>query len=181
MSKRKIAIFVIAIICVTAIGIGSTFALLTSLSGSVKNTFTVGKVNIALSETTGSSYQLIPGTTVSKDPRVTVLKDSEECWLFVKIEATTGADGYISYSAADGWAPLSGQNGIYYRKAPKATDNTAYSVLCDDCFTVKDTVSKEQMSALSEPLTLTFTAYAIQAHGIENASEAWSELQSSIR
>ena len=181
MSKRKIAIFVIAIICVTAIGIGSTFALLTSLSGTVRNTFTVGKVNVTLTETTGNSYKLIPGTTVSKDPKVTVLKNSEECWLFVRIEAPSEAASFISYSPADDWAPLAGQNGIYYLKAPAATSDTAYSILKDDCFTVRSTVSKKQMSALSEPLTLTFTAYAIQAHGIENASEAWSELQSSIR
>ena len=179
--KKSFVILAIAIICITAIGVGSTLALLTSLSGVVKNTFTVGKVNITLSETTGNSYQLIPGTTVDKDPKITVLKDSEECWLFVRIEAPAEADSFISYHAAEGWAPLTGQPGIYYRKAPKTAADTAYSVLLNDCFTVKDTVSKAQLSALSSPLTLTFTAYAIQAHGIESASVAWSELQSSIR
>ena len=179
--KKSFVILAIAIICITAIGVGSTLALLTSLSGVVKNTFTVGKVNITLSETTGNSYQLIPGTTVDKDPKITVLKDSEECWLFVRIETSAEADSFISYSTAEGWAPLAGQPGIYYRQAPRTTADTEYSALLDDCFTVKDTVSKEQMSALRSPLTLTFTAYAIQAQGMESASEAWSELQSSIR
>ena len=65
--------------CVT----GGTLACLTSTTGAVTNTFTVGDINITLDETT-SDYKMIPGYTIAKDPKVTVAANSEKCYLFVK-------------------------------------------------------------------------------------------------
>ena len=69
-------------------------AYLTS-SDTVTNTFTVGKVEIKLDETdvtnpTGprvkaNSYKLMPGTTYTKDPTVTVKAGSEESYVRMKV------------------------------------------------------------------------------------------------
>lgn len=181
MSQKKIVLFILSAICIISISVGSTFAVLTSLSKPVSNTFTVGKVEITLTETTGGSYKMTPGVTVAKDPKVTVKSGSEDCWLFVKIDKSASVDSYISYELSEGWVALSSQSGVYYRQVEKSSADTAIYVLKDNCFTVKDSLDKKQMASITEKQALTFTAYAIQSHGIDTAQTAWSELQSSIQ
>ena len=73
--------------------IAGTMAYLTSTKD-VKNTFTVGQVGIELHETgetnrpdgtIGLDLHLIPGKAVAKDPTVTILKDSEKCYVRMKV------------------------------------------------------------------------------------------------
>lgn len=179
--KRKIAIIITAISAIIAIGVGSTLAYFTATSGPVINTFTVGKVELTLTETTGERYPMIPGTTIAKNPRVTVKGGSEDCWLFIKVEKDPTLDTYISYHMADGWTPLPEHNGVYYRQVPKADSATVFSLLRDDSISVKNTVDKTVMAAIASPPKLSFTAYAIQNLGIDTAALAWSELQASIQ
>ena len=178
--KKKILLFTISMLCILAISVGTTFALLISLTGPVKNTFTVGNVEIALTETTGDKYKLIPGTTVQKNPKITVKADSESCWLFVKINTDTALSGIISYSLSDGWAALSEFEGVYSRKVENINGDTAFSVLKDDCFTVKDTLDKRQMEKITQSQKFIFQAFAIQAHGLDNAHAAWTQLQTNL-
>ena len=172
-SNKKILMVLISSLCILGICVGSTIAYLISLSGPVENVFTIGKVNIELTETTGSTYQLIPGTTVSKNPTVSVLSDSEDCWLFVKITKSENFDEYLTYGLADGWTHLGGYDGIYYRSVDKSGADQKFSVLKDNAITVKDSLTEEKMSAISSPPLMTFKAYAIQQESIESALDAW--------
>ena len=101
MTKKR---FVAILLCMTLVAlaaIGATFAYLPS-TDSVTNTFTVGKVEIKLDETdvtnpTGprvqaNSYKLMPGTTYTKDPTVTVLKGSEESYVRMKVTFNNATD-----------------------------------------------------------------------------------------
>lgn len=128
-----------------------------------------------LVETTGKEYKLIPGTTVAKNPKVTVNAGSQECWLFVKIDKSNDPDAYITYSIANGWTEL--ESGIYYREqATVGAGNVTYSVLQNDQIVIKDTLTKAQLSALKDSgafPTLSFTAYAIQKSGNGTVQEAW--------
>ena len=81
--KHKFIILTIAIIILVSSIVGATVAYFISVSGEVENTFTIGNVEIALTETTGTSYPMTPGTTLEKDPTVTVKAGSDACWLFV--------------------------------------------------------------------------------------------------
>lgn len=80
MKKKIVALCLCIALAVVAIG-GATLAYFTDTED-VTNTFTVGNVDIKLDEpewTEGS--KLVPGTEISKDPTVTVVKGSEECYV----------------------------------------------------------------------------------------------------
>ncbi len=178
MKKKTIALVLACILCV-AIGIGGTLAWLTAQTSPVTNTFTVGNVDITLAENT-KDYKMVPGNTIAKDPKVTVLKDSEACWLFVKIEESTNLDDFISYNVATGWTALTGVDDVYYREVAASTADQAFDVLASNQVTVKDTVTKTQMDAIKAGTaanpTLTFTAYACQKDNVTSAADAWDKI-----
>lgn len=181
MKKNKILALVLACIVCVGIGIGGTLAWLTAQTGPVTNTFTVGNVDITLAETT-TNYKMVPGNTISKDPKVTVLANSEACWLFVKIDKSSNLDTFISYTVDTGWTQGDGTDipkNVYYRRVDAVTDDTDFAVLANDKVTVKDTVTKDDMDAITKGSTpaptLTFTAYAVQAAGISTAADAWAK------
>lgn len=124
---------------------------------------------------------MVPGCVVEKDPVVTVTENSEACWLFVKVEKPVDFDALMTYDMADGWTSLTDVSGVFCRKVESAETAQGFSVLKNDEVTVKDTVTKEQMDALTNAgsyPTLTFTAYAVQLYktnGTEfTAAEAWA-------
>ena len=181
--KKSIALLV-AVSMIVGCVIGGTLAWLTATTSPVTNTFTVGNVDITLAETT-TNYKMVPGNTISKDPKVTVKGGSEACWLFVKVEESTNLEQFITYTTESGWTALTGVDGVYYREVPSSTTDTEYSVLANDQVTVKDIVTKTDMDNLkitgaTQP-TLTFTAYAIQSanltdqnnDNVVNEKDAW--------
>ena len=176
MKKKVLLLLAVATICFACV-VGSTVAWVRG-QASITNTFTIGNVTLSLFETSGRNYQLIPGTTVVKNPTVTVHRGSTDCWLFVRIEESADLDNYISYTPADGWLPL-GTDGVYYRLQEAVTADVTYSVLLNDSITVKDTVNNTSAAALKAQgifPTLKITAYAIQQSGIATAEEAWQQV-----
>lgn len=169
MKKSKIKRAVLAAsVIVLAIGcsIGGTLAWLVDTDGPVENTFTYGDVNIDLDETTGDEYKIVPGVDIDKDPNVTVLAGSEDCWLFVKIEEDAWNDA-LTYELGEGWTLLPGVDKVYYREVSNSTNAQDFQILKDDTVKVSDALTKDEVdSLLADPDTanpkLTFTAYAIQ-------------------
>lgn len=186
MKKKGLAL-VLALALMVVGAVAGTLAWLTAKSDVVTNTFTTSDIKVELTETTGTNYKMIPGYTITKDPKATVLTGSEKCYLFVKLEKSENFDTYLKYGIADGWTKLDGVTDTVYYCVVDGTTNqigTAYSVLKDDQVTVKDSVTKEQMNALDtedavKP-TLTITAYASQLHKNAtetfSASEAWNNI-----
>ena len=174
--KKKMAIAATAIALVLCFAIGGTLAWLVAKTGPVVNTFTYGDINIELAETQ-SEYKMIPGTNIKKDPKVTVKANSEDCWLFVEVKETENFDSFMTYTIAEGWNALDGVAGVYYREVAAATNNVDFEVLKNDQVTVKDTVIKQDLNALTEDTypKLTFTAYAVQKDGFNNAADAWAK------
>ena len=99
-TKSKALLLTLCAVLLVAASVLGTMAYLTS-SAEVKNTFTVGKVEIKLDETdvtnpTGprvqaNSYKLMPGTTYTKDPTVTVKAGSEESYVRMKVTFNNAA------------------------------------------------------------------------------------------
>lgn len=178
--NRRIAMTVALVLVVALVSVGGTIAWLTAETAPVTNTFTVGNIDITLDESDDLDLTMVPGNTITKDPTVTVVDGSEDCWLFVKIEKSNNLGTFITYSVADGWTELTAGSGIYYRSV-LATDSTkTFSVLKDDKVTVNTTVTKAQMDALkvagaTQP-TLTFTAYACQKDNVTSATAAWEKI-----
>ena len=175
MKKKVLLLIAVISICFSCL-VGGTLAWVRAYV-SLTNTFTIGDINISLFETSGRNYKLVPGTTIAKNPQVTVHKGSVDCWLFVKLEKSSDLDSYISYTPADGWILL--EDGVYYRSQEAVTADVTYSVLLNDSVTVKDTINNVSAAVLKAsgnyPM-LNITAYAIQKSGISTVEEAWQKV-----
>ena len=172
--KKKTLALVLALTLLVAGVVGSTLAWLTDQTAEVKNTFTVGDINIGLTETT-TDYKMVPGNTIAKDPTVTVKANSEACWLFVKVTESANLDDFITYAIATGWTEL--EAGVYYREVPASAADQTFSVLAGDAVTVKSDVTRAMLeTAKTDAPTLTFKAYAIQKDHFATADAAWAEV-----
>ena len=184
--KKKITLAVICAVLSCVCLIGTTFAWLTDKTTTMTNTFTVGNVDIDLVETTGTTYKMVPGAELSKDPTVIVTGGSEACWLFVKIEETDNTlidttKKLVQYTVADGWIQLEVDgnpvNGVYYRQVDAnsstgVVDAVTYSVLASDQVIINpDATAADLANATNTKLT--FTAYAAQQAGL-TAEQAWA-------
>ena len=189
--KKKTLALLLALVLVFGAAVGGTIAYLTDTTDPVTNTFTVGKVDITLTETFNTDTnkdgkidawqaQLIPGTTYAKDPVVTVIADSEDCWLFVKFEEKNDAATYLNYTsnltAANGWTQGDGTNipsNVWYRAVNKADTTKSFHLLLNDTVTIDSTaVTNENMTAASNA-QLVYTAYACQKANM-SAIDAWA-------
>lgn len=188
ISSRALAIVLVAIMLCGSV-IGGTVAWLIDQTDPVVNTFTFGDVNIDLEESdTGldddndvdtNDYEMVPGETIIKDPRVTVFTDSKACWLYVKLEKSENFDDFMEYEMTKGWTQLkdvAGNDieGVFYRPVDEVTgEDVVYEVIRDNEIYVKGSVTKEMLYALGleggevNYPTLTVTAYAVQYSGFE--------------
>lgn len=213
-NKKRLSIKTVSIltvlVLVVGLTVGGTIAWIVDGSNQVVNTFIYGDINITLTETdtaldndgdgNTNDYKLVPDTTVSKDPVVTVIAGSEPNWLFVKLEksggtAQFGFDQYLSYTVGVAneddpanpvlWKPytnhgLGADVEVYYIELPQETAaDTKYHVLEGDTVTVSKNVTKEMIKALGEGASatypkLTITAYAVQHEEMANADAAWA-------
>ncbi|MCR4963725.1 MAG: SipW-dependent-type signal peptide-containing protein [Firmicutes bacterium] len=173
---RRTALIVSLAVIVCCL-IGGTIAWLTDTTDQITNTFTIGKVDIDLTEQNpaNKTAQMIPGSDITKDPKVTVDASSEDCYVYIQI--TNNAADYLDWTIANGWTALSGQTGVYYREYTKSTTGAEYPVLADNKVTVKSTLTNAQMDAAAQtPPTLAFKAYAIQKTNITDAADGWAKL-----
>ena len=179
-------IALLALVLVIGCVAGGTVAWLVAKTEPVVNTFTYGNIDITLTETTGTSYKIIPGTDITKNPKVTVKGGSEACWLFVKVEEvgaiSTITTDPVHYAIDTGWAQLKDKDGkdvsgVYYRLVDAVDNDTAFKVLKDNKIIVSGELTKETINgyAVQQP-TLTFTAYAVQKENITTAAEAWAKV-----
>ena len=172
-------IMLLALVLVIGVAAGGTVAWLVSSTDPVVNTFTYGDINITLEETTGTSYKIIPGVDIGKDPKVTVKKDSEACWLFVEVkEEGTFVANKVTYSIDDGWTQGDGTNipaNVYYRSVDAVKADIDFAVLKDNKIYVSEELSKSDIQSITAQPKLTFTAYAVQKDGIVDADTAWTK------
>ncbi len=188
--KKSLITMLVALCLVAALGVGATLAYLTSQSDTVTNTFTIGKVKVALTEfqkndqgvrvekakgEDGFNYtRIVPGATLSKIPVATVLAESEDCYLFVKIDNpnTTITVGDL----AEGWTALGNDYpGVYYRTVDYNKDNAQnFDVFTE--VTVSDDINEK---ATFKPINI--KAYAIQRLGFDTEEstvvDAWAQFK----
>ena len=204
-----------AVLLVTSTVIG-TLAYLTS-QDTIVNTFTIGKVHISLDETAvnpdgtpidnadrvkGNEYHLIPGNTYTKDPRITVLKGSEESYvrMLVTVNCMKEFDAVYAPETADLTAIFNGYdaaNWIYesvvrdeaantvtyefrYKETvtPSADADTVLDALFDS-ITVPNWFDGDDMASLAD-LKITVVGHAIQAVGFDDADSAWTAFDGQI-
>lgn len=183
LSLTCAVILVLATVC-------ATVAFLTSTTGTVVNTFTVGNVKITMDEiavdvygevTTNAdqvtarvnenAYKLIPGHEYTKDPTIHVDEASENCYLFVRVTnaiAEIEADTKIAdQMQAKGWTPVTGTDGVYYySQVAEGGDD----VVVFDNFTITDDADLTDYAGTA----IEITGYAVQADGFADAEAAWN-------
>ena len=199
MKARKILVSLAALALVAAISIGGTLAYLTS-KDTVTNTFTVGNVSITLDEAkvtndgkvveaprqTSNVYKLMPGHEYTKDPKVHVAADSENSWLFVKVENGLAAlesnnEGYTKIAdqiTANGWTALPSVDGVYYKEY--TTQNTVRDEPVFGNFKIADNAQSITGWGNAADAKIIVTAYAIQKDGMADAADAWSKLTTQL-
>ncbi len=187
-TKSKALLMTLCAALLVAVSVLGTMAYLTS-TDEVVNTFTVGKVAITLDEAKvdedgiavdpaervkENQYKLMPGQSYTKDPTVHFAADSEDSYLFVKVEngiaAIEDSDNTIaSQIEANGWTLLDGTDNVYYKEV---TGGTAQDILVFGSFTVAGTVDAEDLETYAGA-NITVTAYAVQSDGFDGAKAAW--------
>lgn len=191
--STQVFVSLLALVLVMGVAVGGTIAWLTAETAPVVNTFTVGDINITLTETWNTdtdgdevndawSAQLIPGFTYKKDPVVTVKANSVDCYLFVKFEESKGLSDYLTYTSnleGNGWTQ--GQafdipSNVWYRIVNTSDADQSWEMLANNQVSVSDTLTKDDMPE-SGDLSLTYTAYACQRYKSNGTTfevdEAW--------
>ena len=187
-SKKKVFMTVLCAAVLVVASVLGTMAFLTS-KDKVNNTFTVGNVAITLDEAKvtdagnpvegadrvkANIYKLIPGHEYTKDPTVHVTANSEDSWVFIKVEDglaaieddTTVADQITG----NGWTALDGVAGVYYKEYSSSTAATDLVVF--ETFKVKGDADVAQYANAK----IDVTAYAIQKDGFTTPAAAWAEV-----
>ena len=176
VSKKNIAITGVAVslAAVMLIG-GGTFAYLKGETDPITNSFRTNQVQVSLEETTGNEYNIIPGTTQRKDPKVTV-NNTVDAYVFVEVADAT--EGLVRYAIADGWMPVDGVPNVYYRLVSAIQDIKEFSVLKNDEVKYSKALENDDMTdgsgSLKRDIDLTFNAVAIQAEPFADAKEAYN-------
>lgn len=195
MTKKRILTVALAVVLIAIFAVSGTMAWLTHETSEIKNTFTSTDVDGGLEETSEDGiFEMIPGWTISKDPKVTVSDTSEDCWVFVTLAKSDNFDSFISYAVASGWEEV--EAGVYGQKVTDANglkgtemivlgsgsetfDGVEYT-WADNEVLVKPTVTKDMMNSLTDVTypSLTVKAYFVQLMKNSTteftAAEAWA-------
>ena len=205
-AKARRALLTLSLVLVTMmVAVGGTIAWLTDTSENVKNTFSPSNIEIEMKEhdyvlssdslnkstevIIESDYKMVPGDVLPKDPFVRVKANSENCYVFVKIEKSTNFDTFMTYTEGTNWHLVSGTTNVYYygtaseltKVTTSTQDQLLEDILLDDQVKVKTGVTETEMATLYNAdgtvntaacPTLTFTAYAVQAENLDKTAIA---------
>lgn len=168
--KKRVWILVAAVLLISACAVGGSLAWLAD-SAAITNTFTTGDIEIKLDEPNYKDpAKVYPGAEIAKDPTVTILANSEACWVLVCVENNLVIDDAIVGipNIHSDWTPVSvqGNKTIYSYKAqiPTSANDTTLTKVFTTVTISGEQVTKENINTLEEK-TITVTAYAHQAAG----------------
>lgn len=193
MNKKIVALVLVCVLIFSTV-VAGTLAFLVDSTQKVTNTFTFGMVDIDLTETGvdgegNKTFKIIPGETMAKDPQITVTENSEDSYVFVKVEKSANLGTYITYDMAAGWTALDGVDGVYYREYA-GDDAATYNVLAGEGdaelkngkVTCLAGVTPAQVEAAkTNAPTLAFTAYAIQKDAtLTTPKAAWDAMDAQL-
>ena len=178
MKKTLITILVTVLVC-TAV-FGTTLAYLMDKTETITNTFTYGNVDIDLTEASPREYKMLPGHEYTKNPTVTVKANSEDCWVFIKIEKSANFDTFMTCAIDSTWGDAIETNGttsVYAQKVTGVTADRDLAVLAGNKVTINNVTQAKLDEAKNSEPTLKVTAYAVQADGFTTAAAAWAQAQ----
>ena len=161
-----------------------TYSYLMASSDVVVNTFAGGAISLTLDEakvdTDGNpledeprvqenTYKVVPGTTLYKDPTVTVLEGSEVCYVFLYVENPLDED-YFTFDYSSDWIEVAttGTKTLYvYKTTVDASEGDVVLTPIFTTITVSSDLTSAQIEAMGE-VQIKVQAYAIQAEGVDS-------------
>lgn len=196
--KRKAIACIVSLALVACVSIGTTLAWLTSSTGELVNTFTVGKISITLDEakternivqgtertTEGNSYVLYKGAVLPKDPTVTIQSGSENCYVFM---SCVSSDELQSFTAINidtaNWSAVEGTENLYVYTGggdepvivPYSTDDTKLPAL----FETVD-VTGDCPDNITDSTNITVKALAYQSNDNSTLQQATDVAKSTL-
>ena len=193
MRKGQKLIILSSLLAVIAVlTVGPTLSWLTSTSKPVINTFSGGIIAVQLDEAlvgidgkavvgegaqrvTANSYKYSAGAALDKDPTPTLLKGSEECYVFLLVENGLNDKFTINYDATS-WRKVaeSEEKTVYAYHTKVDALNSTEDVKLAPIFT-RVTVSPELTAADIENMgekKLCVTAFAVQTANIDAQTAA---------
>lgn len=197
-NTKKVLLGGVAALALVGTSVFGTYMYLTSTTDTVTNTFTVGNVAITLDEkdvdnstenkdrdTQNTYANILPGHTYEKDPIVHVIKNSEDCYLFVEVNNQLGVESAhvnadtekgikeyktIAEQMSDyGWTAVNNGNVYYYKSIVTKNTQKDLDVPVFNEFRVADSVVNNAVTG-----DITVKAYAVQSDGFTNAVDAWN-------
>lgn len=203
-TKTKLISSAISLMLIVCFAITGTVAWLIDTSGPVEDVFTYGKVDIMLIDKdlttedkvvewsaseahsgnradlyTAPNFKLIPGATIQFNPAVRVVKGSEDCYVFVKVEHTNIKNFFAGVNTST-WTQLTDNNGanvagVYYATVAYTTGDQDLNILSNGTIMVPSDLTNQVDASTT---TIKITAYAIQqkyltADNTHTAYDAW--------
>ena len=201
--SMKVVGLLLAICLLIGCVAGGTIAYLIAEPKTVTNTFVAGNIGtLTLTETYNKDSDndgindewtaiVTPGKDLDKDPEVSLTDNNVDAYVFVKLECDEGQAFAISesngvtkvnHSAKEneiywkleaGWNKVSNNPRVYYREV-SANNTASWGIIQDDKVYVSSDLTQNDIKNFT--LNLTFTAYAIQQLGFDDAVTAWAKI-----
>jgi len=186
--SRKIMLSCLVLAVIATFTVSPTFSWLSASSDVVVNTFAGGGISITIDESptdengektdgdrvTENAYKYTAGSVLDKDPTVTVLADSEECYVYLCVKNQLPEEYFtIDYNIAY-WEEIATYEAdndtvwtVYRYKSVVAQSGEDQAL--EPIFTtvtVSSELTQEQIEALGTK-TATVQAYAVQTASVE--------------
>ncbi|MCD8323287.1 MAG: hypothetical protein LUC89_10475 [Oscillospiraceae bacterium] len=185
-SKRLKLICVAIMLVVVFSSVSSSLAWLSAATEPVVNYFSGGAIAITLDEAPVDAdgqkisgdrvqenhYKYVAGAVLDKDPTVTVLANSEECYVYVCVDNELPSDLFTLNINTSAWTYVSSAgNKTIYRYSTvvesSASDQTLTPVFTH--VTISSSLTAENIADLGTK-TITVTSFAIQTASLETAT-----------
>ena len=191
-NKKKLLTTVIGATLAVVLLVGSaTFSYLKDSTDTITNEFNANQIRVTLTETGAEEesdelyvkeFDIIPGTSETKDPVVT-LTNTVNAWVFLKV--TDNTQGLVEYQIADNthggyWRYFkTDEDGskVYYQA--RVPGDYSFQVLQNDTVSYDaDLVNSDMLDSsgsLKDDVYLSFKVYAVQYNGISvNPTNAYA-------
>lgn len=201
--KKKTLTIAIALVLVVALAVGATYALLTAKTDAVNNTFIAGKLTndkdaLTLKEhdvkqNADGSYVLdktadakegnkveygaiVPGTTIEKDPTVTVKGLTGAAYLYIVVDDTVDKAELNHTVDSANWTVLKTDDTktlyVYAVNGGIVDENTT-SPLSLNVLTNNQLTAADKLTQGKDMGHIIVNAYLVQAAGSASAAAAW--------
>lgn len=187
MKNKKLAVTMAAVAATVILALGGTMAYLTSVTDTLENKFTPGddvKVKIVEPSWDETKAKITPGAVFDKDPTVIVEKQTEACYVRVKVVIPNKLASIMEplvindkFTLDTTRTAVGTDTTTYYYNYNEIVDADGSDINLPALFT-KVTIKKsanynEYKNFTAADLHIDVTGQAVQSAGFANADAAW--------